>query len=53
MRLIRIIAVLGASLWALPISCGGTGDPLYSGGVQPSPAGRVNPFEPISNSSIR
>ncbi len=53
MRLTRIVAVLMGTLWALPISCGQTGDPLYSGGVQPSPAGRVNPFEPIANSPNR
>ena len=45
MRLMRW-ATLGALL-ALPITCAQTPtDGVYSGGVQPSPAGRVNPAEP-------
>jgi hypothetical protein len=38
--------LLGSALFALPITCSQGGDGLYTGGVQPSPAGRVNPFEP-------
>ena len=40
-------AVLGAALFALPITCSqGPTDGVYSGGVEPSPGGRVNPAEP-------
>ena len=31
---------------ALPISCGQPSDGIYTGGIQPSPASRVNPEEP-------
>ena len=44
MRLIRGLACLG--LLALPVTCSQSGDGTYAGGVQPSPASRVNPMEP-------
>ena len=38
----------GAIALALPISCSrsGSADGVYTGGIQPSPAGRVNPVDP-------
>ncbi len=46
-RLLLRIATLGWVAFALPINCSqGSGDGLYTGGVQPSPAGRINPSEP-------
>lgn len=42
--LLRTALMLGV-LSGLPISCAQSGDGLYSGGVQPSPSSRVNPFE--------
>jgi hypothetical protein len=44
MRLIRIWGAIG--LLALPVTCAGPRDGIYSGGIQPSPASRVNPAEP-------
>lgn len=45
MRLMRW-AMLGMTL-ALPITCAqGPTDGTYSGGLEPSPGGRVNPMEP-------
>ena len=44
LRLGRRLACLG--LLALPITCSQAGDGIYTGGVQPSPASRVNPLEP-------
>ncbi len=38
--------LLAGVAFALPVSCGQPSDGVYSGGVQPSPAGRVNPEEP-------
>ena len=46
MRAVRRSALLGGLALALPVTCSQPGDGSYSGGVQPSPAGRVNPFEP-------
>ncbi len=45
MRLIRTLALLAGTMLALPVTCARSGDGLYSGGVQPSPSSRVNPFE--------
>lgn len=42
----RIALMLGGVVLALPISCSQSGSTLYAGGIQPSPAGRINPFEP-------
>lgn len=50
LRRLRAVLALGGIAFALPISCnqqGGGG--VYVGGIQPSPAGRMNPFEPIHN----
>ena len=38
--------LLGGVMLALPISCSQSGSTLYDGGIQPSPASRINPFEP-------
>lgn len=46
MTYVRVVAMLGSLTFALPISCGAPSDGLYTGGIQPSPAGRVNPAEP-------
>jgi len=46
MRSARNTALLAAVAFALPITCAQPGDGTYSGGIQPSPAGRVNPSEP-------
>ncbi len=43
---VRNAALLAAVTFALPITCARPGDGTYSGGIQPSPAGRVNPEEP-------
>ena len=45
-RAVRNAAMLAGVALALPISCGQSGDGIYTGGVQPSPASRVNPAEP-------
>lgn len=39
-------AVLAGVVFALPVSCGQRSDGVYTGGIQPSPASRVNPAEP-------
>ncbi len=39
-------AVLAGVALALPISCGQRSDGVYTGGIQPSPASRVNPADP-------
>ena len=49
LRCLRATLALGAVALALPISCNQRGGGVYVGGIQPSPAGRVNPFEPIEN----
>lgn len=43
---VRNAAFLAAVTFALPVTCARPGDGTYSGGIQPSPAGRVNPEEP-------
>jgi hypothetical protein len=43
---LRRVTVLAAFVLALPITCSQSGDGTYAGGIQPSPAGRVNPAEP-------
>ncbi len=45
-RAVRNAAVLAGLAFALPISCGQPSDGVYTGGIQPSPAGRVNPANP-------
>lgn len=45
-RATRNVAVLAGVALALPISCGQRGDGVYTGGIQPSPASRVNPMVP-------
>ena len=45
-RAIRSAALLAGVAFALPISCGAPSDGVYTGGIQPSPASRVNPAEP-------
>jgi len=40
------LAVLAGVVFALPISCGQPSDGVYTGGIEPSPASRVNPEEP-------
>ena len=45
-RLVRNAALLAGLAFALPISCGAPSDGAYTGGVQPSPASRVNPADP-------
>lgn len=47
-KALRTALALGAVTLALPISCsqGGSADGVYTGGIQPSPAGRVNPTDP-------
>ena len=37
---------MAAMVFALPITCAQPSDGVYTGGIQPSPAGRVNPEEP-------
>lgn len=46
MRTIRTSVMLAGVAFALPISCGRVSDGVYTGGIEPSPAGRVNPEEP-------
>ena len=43
---LRRCTLLAVAVLALPITCSQSGDGIYSGGVQPSPAGRVNPDDP-------
>lgn len=46
-RALRNAALLAGVAFALPISCNSQAtDGVYTGGVQPSPASRVNPEEP-------
>lgn len=45
-RAIRNAAMLAGVLVALPVSCGPASDGVYTGGIEPSPASRVNPEEP-------
>jgi hypothetical protein len=45
-RVVRSAALLAGIAFALPISCGQPSDGVYTGGIQPSPASRVNPQEP-------
>ena len=45
-RAARNAAVLAGVVLALPISCGQRSDGVYTGGIQPSPASRVNPADP-------
>ena len=47
-RAVRSAALLAGVALALPISCNSQAtDGVYTGGVQPSPATRVNPEEPV------
>ena len=45
-RAARNAAVLAGVALALPISCGQHSDGVYTGGIQPSPASRINPMDP-------
>lgn len=45
-RAVRNAALLAGVVLALPISCGQASDGVYTGGIQASPASRVNPAEP-------
>ena len=48
-RLIRAawnVALLAGVAFALPITCAQPSDGIYTGGIEPSPASRVNPAEP-------
>lgn len=47
-RAVRTALAVGAVTFALPISCSqrGSADGVYTGGIQPSPAGRINPTDP-------
>lgn len=46
-RALRNAALLAGVAFALPISCNSQAtDGVYTGEIQPSPAGRVNPAEP-------
>ena len=46
-RGVRSAALLAGVALALPISCNRQAtDGVYTGGIQPSPASRVNPEEP-------
>lgn len=46
MRTARIATSMGWLILALPITCSQTSGDLYTGGIQPSPGGRINPAEP-------
>lgn len=46
MRAVRNAVFLAGVAFALPITCSQPSDGLYTGGIEPSPASRVNPFEP-------
>lgn len=43
---LRIALSLGWLVFALPITCSQSGGDVYTGGIEPSPGGRINPFEP-------
>jgi hypothetical protein len=46
-HIVRSFALLIGIAFALPISCNRQAtDGVYTGGIQPSPASRVNPEEP-------
>ncbi len=46
-HIVRSFALLAGIAFALPISCNRQPtDGVYTGGIQPSPASRVNPEEP-------
>ena len=42
----RPAALAAAVLLGLPVTCSQSGDGIYTGGIQASPASRVNPAEP-------
>lgn len=44
-RAVGAMAMLAGVAFALPISCGQPTDGVYTGGIEPSPASRVNPEE--------
>ena len=47
MRAVRAALALSTVTFALPISCSqGSADGLYTGGIQASPASRINPTDP-------
>ncbi len=46
MRTLRGTVLLAGVAFALPVTCSQPGDGIYSGGIEPSPASRVNPSEP-------
>ena len=47
LKALRTALALGAVTFALPISCSQRGgDGMYTGSIQPSPAGRINPTDP-------
>ena len=47
LKAVRAALALSAVTLALPISCSPRGgDGVYTGGIQASPAGRVNPTDP-------
>lgn len=43
---VGVTAMLAGAAFALPISCAPPTDGDYTGGIEPSPASRVNPEEP-------
>ena len=43
---LRAMLMLGSIAFALPATCSHSGDGTYAGGIEPSPAGRINPAEP-------
>lgn len=46
LRSLRLAAALASCLPVLPVGCGAPQGGIYTGGVQPSPGGRINPAEP-------
>ncbi|MBC7800531.1 MAG: hypothetical protein H7Z10_07905 [Gemmatimonadaceae bacterium] len=53
-RAARAVALMSGLAFALPITCAQPSDGVYTGGIQPSPSSRVNPFEPgFTNDSNR
>jgi hypothetical protein len=46
LRTARTTALLAGVAFALPITCARPSDGIYTGGIEPSPASRVNPAEP-------
>lgn len=47
LKAVRTALALGAVTLALPVSCSQRGgDGIYTGGIQASPASRVNPTDP-------